>query len=150
MKHLLTSFENLTAIKQVYVIIIIVIMVAQIACILGLSLAIYNSAKLVNKLKRGNKEFSSTYSHKSGGFPSNIVTGMENPKNPFLGVQTIKNNSVHLPLDPVGIQNKIVGHELTEAQEAFIKQCKIEGKTGCTLTINNQQTYVSFYENKEN
>ena len=37
------------------------------------------------------------------------------------------------------------GTKLEQHQLAFIEMCKREGKLGCSLTINNQQTYVSFY-----
>lgn len=39
----------------------------------------------------------------------------------------------------------IVEIKLEPSQLAFIDKCKKDGKIGCTLTINYQQTYVSFY-----
>jgi len=35
--------------------------------------------------------------------------------------------------------------KLDPHQFAFIEKCKATGKKGCSLTINNQQIYVSFY-----
>lgn len=36
------------------------------------------------------------------------------------------------------------GVELEPHQIAFIEECKAKGYEGCMLTINNQQTYLSF------
>jgi hypothetical protein len=36
------------------------------------------------------------------------------------------------------------GIELEPHQIAFIEECKAKGYEGCVLTINNQQTYLSF------
>ena len=36
------------------------------------------------------------------------------------------------------------GIELEPHQIAFIEECKAKGYEGCMLTINNQQTYLSF------
>ena len=33
---------------------------------------------------------------------------------------------------------------LNEGQLAFIEQCKKSGMSGCSITVNNQQTWVSF------
>jgi len=33
---------------------------------------------------------------------------------------------------------------LNEGQLAFIEQCKKNGMDGCSITVNNQQTWVSF------
>jgi len=46
-----------------------------------------------------------------------------------------------------GCKSGEFGYQLEEYQLQFIKKCKKEGKTGCSLTINNQQIYVSFYYN---
>jgi hypothetical protein len=52
-----------------------------------------------------------------------------------------------MPIMPTGLKEKPIKHDLDSGQIAFIQKCKIEGKFGCTLTINNQPVYVSFYEN---
>ena len=41
-----------------------------------------------------------------------------------------------------GFENEV---KLQPYQLEFIEKCKKEGNLGCMLTINNQQTYVSFY-----
>lgn len=41
-----------------------------------------------------------------------------------------------------------VGITLDDGQLAFINECKNKGYTGCFLTINNQQIWVSFISNK--
>ncbi|MCK4500618.1 hypothetical protein KAU11_08970 [Candidatus Babeliales bacterium] len=48
----------------------------------------------------------------------------------------------------LGSDEMEVGIKLNDNQRAIIKQYKIEGRIGCTLTINNQPVYVSFYKNK--
>jgi len=37
-------------------------------------------------------------------------------------------------------------NELDESQISYINKCKRDGKMGCSLTINNCQVFVSFYE----
>lgn len=49
--------------------------------------------------------------------------------------------------------NTVIGKDLgfmnlDESQLDFIKKCKIDGKMGCSITVNNQRVYISFYKNK--
>lgn len=48
----------------------------------------------------------------------------------------------------LGSDEMEVGIKLNDSQRAIIKKYKIEGRTGCTLTISNQPVSVSFYKNK--
>lgn len=41
---------------------------------------------------------------------------------------------------------KCIEQILDESQLAFINKCKKEGKSGCSITINNSQTFIGFYK----
>lgn len=65
-----------------------------------------------------------------------------NSDHPFAAL-SITSKNYYLASDPQQ------GHELDEGQIAFMDKCMKEGKSGCSITINNQQCWVSFYGNSQ-
>lgn len=74
------------------------------------------------------------------------LENVQQNRDTMIGYRSLKTNG-DMPILPIGMREKNINYKLDECQIQFIKQCKIAGKTGCSITIDNQQVYVSFYEN---